>query len=317
MNESEVKPKKNFDSFGNDLFDQTNLLLFKCYKQFNNANNIKKNIGFYFCGSIILIQIACAIAFMITGLNSIYLKFKVVIDQFYTSLNEKSITTQVDVDNCRFVDAKQKEERGIWKYFFILFVKQFSLINIFCFPNEYDILPISLSLFLFSVASDYMINALLFSDDVISQRYKNKGHLNPVTTYSLSIISNIVSSIICIIGVKLTNFSGTLELFAQEHQKEKEYVEKLKAILKIIRNKIILFFIYEFAMMGMYFYFMMIFCAVYKGSQLNWFTNGLTSNLLSLLTTLGISVLISILRYIGLYCNSERIYNISLYLNNY
>ena len=70
-------------------------------------------------------------------------------------------------------------------------------------------------------------------------------------------------------------------------------------------------------MMGMYFYFMMIFCAVYKGSQLNWFTNGLTSNLLSLLTTLGISVLISILRYIGLYCNSERIYNISLYLNNY
>ena len=191
------------------------------------------------------------------------------IDQFYTSLNEKSITTQVDVDNCRFVDAKQKEERGIWKYFFILFVKQFSLINIFCFPNEYDILPISLSLFLFSVASDYMINALLFSDDVISQRYKNKGHLNPVTTYSLSIISNIVSSIICIIGVKLTNFSGTLELFAQEHQKEKEYVEKLKAILKIIRNKIILFFIYEFAMMGMYFYFMMIFCAVYKGSQLN------------------------------------------------
>lgn len=124
------------------------------------------------------------------------------------------------------------------------------------------------------------MNALLFSDDIISQRYNNGGHLNPLTEYALSIISNIVSNIICIIAVKLTSFASTLELFAQEHDKEKVYVEQLNKLLKIIKRKVMLYCIYQLLMTCMNFYFLTIFCAVYKGSQWNWFKNGIMSNLL-------------------------------------
>ena len=147
-------------------------------------------------------------------------------------------------------------------------------------------------------------------------RYDNKGSLNPLTTYTLTILSNILGNIICIIAVKLTSFSPSLELLAQERMKEKNYVEHLKKMLNVIKCKLILYFIYMFTMMTVYLYFLCAFCSVYKASQWNWFTNGITSNVLSFLTTLGITLLITLCRFIGLHCNLERIDNISLYLND-
>ena len=122
--------------------------------------------------------------------------------------------------------------------------------------------------------------------------------------------------IISFIAVKLTSFPSLLELFALERVKEKEYVKKLNLIFKAIKIKLIMFILYEIGMMLIYLYFLSIFCSVYKASQMNWFTNGITSNFLSFAFTLGICILISIFRFLGLYCNSEHIYNISLFLNN-
>ena len=317
VNENEVKEKANFDSFGNQIFEQTNLMLFLYYKQATDFTKLKTNIGFYFCGSILIIQIMLFVSFVIFGLRRVYDKFKNILDNFYYNELDYQLTTkEVDVDNCRFKDAKINEERGLLKFFCLLFLKQTEIIRMFCFPNDFEIFPISLSVFLFFVASDYTMNALLFSDDIISERYDNNGSLSPLTTYTLTILSNILGSIISIIAIKLTSFASPLELLLRERMKEKEYINHLKILLKIIKCKLIFFFIYEFTMMIVYLYFLCAFCSVYKASQWNWFTNGITSNVLSFLTTLGITLLITLCRYIGLKCNSEKIYNISLYLNN-
>ena len=130
------------------------------------------------------------------------------------------------------------------------------------------------------------MNALLFSDDIISERYHNNEELNPLTTYSLSLLSNVLGYLISYIAVKLTSFTRLLELLAIEHIKEKDYIKNLNRIIKTIKVKITLFFIYEISMMIVYLYFLSIFCSVYKANQWNWFTNSLMSNLLSLLYTL-------------------------------
>ena len=160
------------------------------------------------------------------------------------------------------------------------------------------------------------MNDLLFSDDIISERYDNKGSLNPLTTYTLTILSNILGSIISYIAVKLTTFVPFLELLAREKMKEQDYVEQLKIMLKIIKCRLIVYFIYEFVMMSTYLYFLSAFCSVYKASQWNWFTNGITSNFISFLFTLGLTFLITIFRFCGLYFNSEKMYNIFIYLND-
>ena len=114
----------------------------------------------------------------------------------------------------------------------------------------------------------------------------------------------------------MSTFAPSLELLARERMKEKDYIEHLKIIIRVIKCKLIFFFIYEFTMMIVYLYFLSAFCSVYKASQWNWFTNGITSNILSFITSLGITLVITLCRFIGIHCNSETIYNISLYLND-
>ena len=255
-----------------------------------------------------------------SGFNKVYIKYKGILAKYYcdnSNFKEISTTEQsIDIDNASFKQAVSKEDRNLFKFFFLLLFNQIEIIKLLFFIGDFDLLPISLSLFFFSIASDYTMNALLFSDDIISEKYHNKGKLNPLTTYSLSFLSNVLGYLISYIAVKLTSFTRLLELLAIEHIKEKDYIENLKIIIKAIKVKITLFFIYEIGMMIMYLYFLSIFCSIYQASQWNWFTNSIMSNLLSLLYTLGLSVIISVCRFIGLYCNSETIYNISLYLNH-
>ena len=310
----------NFDDFGNSMFQQTNLILLKCYKQIIKKETYKMNIGVYFCGSIFVINYILVIIFCISGYNKVYFKYKAILDKFYYENSQfKQISTteqSIDIDNVSFKQAVSMEDRNFFKFFFLLLFNQIEIIKVFFFSGDFDLLPISLSLFLFSIASDYTMNALLFSDDVISERYHNQGELNPLTTYALSFLSNLLGCLISYIAVKLTSFTTLLELLAIEHIKEKDYIQKLKEIMYTIKVKITLFFIYEISMMIVYLYFLSIFCSVYKASQWNWFTNGIMSNLLSFLYTVILSVTISVCRFIGIYCHSESIYNISLYLNH-
>ena len=139
-------------------------------------------------------------AFLFSGLGKIYNTFKNILDKFYYNEIENQLTTKdIDVDNCRLKDTKRNDERGIIRFFFLYLFKQIEIIRIFFFSDDFEILPISLSVFLFCVASDYFMNALLFSDDIISERYDNKGSLNSVTTYTLTILSNILGNIIFLI----------------------------------------------------------------------------------------------------------------------
>ena len=97
--------------------------------------------------------------------------------------------------------------------------------------------------------------------------------------------------------------------------KEKDEIEHLNKSFKVIKIKLVLFFVFEFVMMLVYIYFLCVFCSVYSASQWNWFTNSFTSVGLSMLQSFGTSLIISGFRFIGLYCKSEKTYNVSLYLN--
>ena len=75
-----------------------------------------------------------------------------------------------------------------------------------------------------------------------------------------------------------------------------------------------MFFSFEFVFMIAFVYFLSAFCAVYHSSQWNWFSNSITSIVISLIITLATTLVISLLRWIGIYCKNEKIYNTSLYL---
>ena len=181
-----------------------------------------------------------------------------------------------------------------------LMLKQLEIINMFRI-GDYELYPISISLFLFSFASDFTMNAILFSDDIISQRYQNKGSFSLVTTLILTLLSNIIGFIISVIPSRLSNFSFALQHLKSENKKK--IIFHLYNLLRIIKLKLILFFFYQFIMMLIYLYFLCSFCSVYQSSQWNWFKNGLIGIGTSLAITIGINILICVFRTIGIHFN--------------
>ena len=181
-----------------------------------------------------------------------------------------------------------------------LYLYSFSKVNSISFTSHY--------LLIFSIISDFTMNALFFSDSVISERYENSGKLPFLTTLIVTIFSKVIGYLFGKSLFLLTNYSPAMELLVEYKNKEKQLLKKASQCIKIIKMKITLFFIFEFIFVG-------IFCNVFRGSQINWFSDGIFSILISLSILLSMTIVVSILRTIGIKCKCKCLYNISLYLN--
>ena len=159
------------------------------------------------------------------------------------------------------------------------------------------------------------MNALLFSDDVISQKYHNGGSVSFITTMILTIVSNVLSFIVTAIFTRLTNYSPSLEMCIDNVSSKVNYYIKSRKIVNVIKVKIYIYFVFSNLIIIVSYYYIVVFCGVYSGSQKNWFKDGLVSNLISLITSCVLCCLVTLFRFIGLKAKSETIYNISLYLN--
>ena len=314
-------------SFFQKIIDATNIQIFKCWKVFFSWNNLKGNIGFYFGGGILFFQIIIVCIFAIRQENVSFYKilYKCQNDLMFITrqkltskknqLLEEKEQNNSNNDEAIFKDAIISENRNFFGFFISLFTNKIELINIIFFRSDFELLTISFSLYLFSFLTDFTMNALLFSDDVISQKYHNKGNISFTTTLALTIISNILSYILTAILNRLTNFSPILEMFVEEISSKKNFYIKSKKIISIINMKLYMYFLLSFTISVVSVYYIAVFCGVNSGSQWSWFKDGLVSNLISIITLFVLCSLITLFRFVGLKCKSEKVYNVSLYLN--
>ena len=54
-----------------------------------------------------------------------------------------------------------------------------------------------ISQYILSLLINFFFNALLYSDEVVSNKYHNNGQLDFIVTIVLSLLSNVITSIIC------------------------------------------------------------------------------------------------------------------------
>ena len=151
---------------------------------------------------------------------------------------------------------------------------------------------------------------MLFSDDVISQKFHN-GEVRFITTLILSILSNIITYILSYFVVKCSTFAYAFEDIKNEIKDQNNYVALCAKVFKEVCFRLKIFFIIEFVILLFCLYYVTIFCSIYKESQTNWFDDCLTSIGTSLVYSIGMALFISALRYISLKGNFRKIYNIS------
>ena len=162
---------------------------------------------------------------------------------------------------------------------------------------------------------NFFFNSLLYTDDVVSNKYHNNGELDFFVSLTISLLSNIVTSIIyyylkysrgveerinLILEIKYTNF----------------FFMNINKYLQFLKLKFICFLIAQIFIFFICMYYIVIFCNIYPLSQESLIINYIYSLLESTITSFAISFIIVVTRIIGLYCHNKRFYNVSKYINS-
>ena len=159
------------------------------------------------------------------------------------------------------------------------------------------------------------MNALLYSDDVVSQKYHNNGKLELLTSITLTLTSNIITSIINWVIKKLSFYTEYLTTMTENVQIKHKYIKIFQKLYKFIKLKIICFYITTFIASALMTYYLFVFCYIYQKSQISLLTNFCLGTLESLLISFGVSLIVCILRYFGLKLKLINLYRTSVYLD--
>ena len=192
-------------------------------------------------------------------------------------------------------------------------IEKYDLINIFF--GDYQIKPILLSEYILNLLINFFFNALLYTDDVISNKYHNNGELDLIVTLTLSIASNIITSIICY----YIKYSRGIEERIKnilEIKYRVSYYKNLRRLLLYLKIKFICFFISQLIITGICLYYIVIFGILYSCSQKSLIVNYCYSLVESIIISFAIALIILITRKIGLSCAIKEFYNTSKYINS-
>ena len=230
-------------------------------------------------------------------------------------LSEK-IDEHIDYNELNYFEAVKKDKRNIFKMFLSIFLVKIKTIEILFFRDEYSYFSLSFSFYLFEILLDITINSLLFSDDVISQKYFNNGELLLITTNMLSIASNVISYIILLFTEKLINQNLIFEKINKEIKSDYNYLKIFIKISCFLKLKIIVFYFTLFNIGLFCTYYLFIFCAIYKKIQKDLTTNYIVGTLWSFGFTVFTCLVVTITRKIAIKKRIKKLFIISKYIDD-
>ena len=238
-----------------------------------------------------------------------------------TILELKNISNDDETESHEFnsipySQALRIDKRNIFKIYLSIIKMKIDIISIIFYPEEFTNRALLLSIYSLDFLFSYFMNALLYSDDVVSQKYHNNGDLDFITSLSLSLISNVISSILIWIIKKLTDYHEFLNLIVKDVQNERKYIYLFNEVYKRIKIKVFLFYCLSFIINIVITYYLFIFCKIYEKSQVSLLKNYFLGIAESLLKSFGISLIVSIMRFIGLKCKLKYFYRTSIYIND-
>ena len=219
-----------------------------------------------------------------------------------------------ELNNIPYSLALIIDKRTFLQIFLYTLAKEINCISIFYYNNKYIHFSIITSSYIIQSLLDFTLNCLFYSDHIVSEKYRNKGKLNFITSLFLSIISNIFSNIINKIIEKIYDYSNLIEMIINEIKDKKYYYLNIIRFKKYKNIKLSFFYILEYCINIIIIYYLMIFFSVYYYIEKSILINYLIGLVESLLASFAISLCISLLRYISLKKKLNYLYNTSKFL---
>ena len=229
--------------------------------------------------------------------------------------NKNDKNDQIDYNDLTFNQALLLDKRNIVNIFIFTLLEKISIIDLIM-NKKTKIKDLLISQYILSLLLDFFFNAFLYSDDIVSEKYHNKGKLNFIISLLLSLMSNIITNIICY----FLNYSKSIEDKVEdilEIKQEEKLLKILKKLLTYIKTKIIILSLFQIIIIIFCNSFSLIFFIVYSCSQISLLINYLVSLLDKIVISLVITIIVSITRKIGILYYNKYAFNVSNYINEH
>ena len=184
----------------------------------------------------------------------------------YKKKKNKQHLNDYELNSLSYDKALQYDKRSFFGYYKSLIKTKQIIIFTFFIKSDYNSHIIKIILFILSLAFFFSINALFFTDSTMHQIYIDHGIYDylyqlPQIFYS-AIISTIIDSLISYFSLTEENIS---EIKQKKSKTKAIYIKKL---IKCIKIKFIIFLSLNFVFLGCTWYYLSIFCAIYKNTQI-------------------------------------------------
>ena len=204
--------------------------------------------------------------------------------------------TDYELNWLTYEDALKYDKRDCCSYYCSLIRSKQLFIFTFCSFNDYNSGIIKKFMFFLSFALHYSVNALFFTDSTMHQIYLDEGKFN----FNYQIPKIIYSALISTFILRLMLHTLILtdkDILAVKLQKTKEEaINMKKKKLKCIIIKYTIFFILNFILLVLFWYYLTCFNAIYKNTQIYLIENTFISFGLSLFYPFIINIFPSMIR---------------------
>ena len=184
-----------------------------------------------------------------------------------------------EINSLTYEEAKKFDKRGYIDYYFSLLRIKQTLIFSFYTSNDYNSKMVKICLFLFSFALYFTVSALFYSDSTMHKIYEDNGKFNFIYQIPQIIYSTLISSVInTIVSTLSLTEKNIISLKKGNNLKNQELI-----VIKSIRIKYVFFFILSYLFLGLFWYYISCFCAVYRNTQIHLIKDSVISFVLCLI----------------------------------
>ena len=190
---------------------------------------------------------------------------------------QKLIETDYELNNASFEEAKKFDKRSRCQYYFSLLKNKQIFIFTFLNFDDYNSGVIRKFIFFLLFALHYTINALFFSDSNMHKIYIEQGKYDVNSQFIFILISAVLSTVLLriILITLVLNDRNIIEIKNQPNLIHAKILKK--STLKNMKIKFGIFFVLNFILLVLFWYYLSCWNAIYKNTQIYLINNTLIS----------------------------------------
>ena len=238
------------------------------------------------------------------------------------------------LNNYNYEESIKYDQRSVCDIFYIFLLYKQAIIYTIFYKSPLEIFSFRIIYLLFTISLDFALNALFYSLNSISKKYRFDKNLI-LFTFKYNILRIIISTFIGFIFMILFNNLGnsinnTIDVFRKEEEKmntikdynveperRKEIVKEIERIITIHTIKIIILFLIELIFMLFFWYYATDFCHIYPKTQLSWLFDTFLTLFLRLVLISLFSLLFSYLYRISITSKNNCLYKFTRFVYSF